>query len=103
MHVVAPRAATRRTLSSRARAIACAQPCSSAPDLDRARRASYTMRREMMLAAHAHARPIARELIFDRAATVCVSSRELPAPAPGQVLVRLIVTLISPGTELRIL
>ena len=57
----------------------------------------------MMLAAHAHARPIARELIFDRAATVCVSSRELPAPAPGQVLVRLIVTLISPGTELRIL
>jgi 2-desacetyl-2-hydroxyethyl bacteriochlorophyllide A dehydrogenase len=45
----------------------------------------------------------ARVLVFDRPSSVCVESRELAAPGPGQVLVRMLVTLISPGTELRVL
>src|SRR5262245_20727829 len=61
------------------------------------------MRPEMIVAAHAQARPIARVLVFDRPSSIGVSHRELAAPGPGQVLVRMLVTLISPGTELRVL
>lgn len=48
-------------------------------------------------------RLMAHVVVFEDTAKIAVWSRELPPPGPGQVLVRMLATLISPGSERRVL